>query len=186
MLFVRLQKDLPTSGKPSGIPDDWPAEVEEVKDGTADPKDGRLVMKDAAELASYKASLQDAYDAWYDGASLPLYKERKFVSIDKRTGELIAAGFTFAGKQFSLSTNAQNTFTGLYAIRDEPALSFPVKVNTLDDDGFVELTEPDDVRQFYLTAVSTYRAHLDAGTALKDAVRAATTSAELDAIKDPR
>lgn len=185
MLLVRLQKDLP-AGKTPGLPDSWPAEVEEVPDGTPDPKDGRLMMKDAAELEAYKLSLKDAYDTWKESVDLPAAKEAKFNAIDKRTEELIRAGFTYGGKTFSLSTNAQNTFTGLYAVRAEVVFQYPVRVNTINDLDYLELADADDVRDFYLTAVGTYRAHLDGGTALKDAVRDATTIAEVEAVKDGR
>jgi hypothetical protein len=38
----------------------------------------------------------------------------------------------------------------------------------------------------YLTALSTKKAHLDSGTALKNQVRAATTHNEIDAVIDNR
>lgn len=184
-LLVRFQKDLPAGHKPAGIPDAWPAEVREVDDETTVPN-GWMAMTDASELEAYKASIQEAYDAWRDVVDLPTLKEEKFAAIDKRTGELIEAGFLFGGKRHSLSQKAQTTYTGLYAVRAEPLLSYPVKVNTLDDSGSTLLGSAADVQAFYLTAVGTYRAYLDAGTALKDAVRAATTVAEVAAIADGR
>jgi len=186
MLLVRLQKDLPAGSKPVGMPDAWPAEIEEVPDDTPDPKDGRLVMADAAELETYKLEQKGAFDTWKAEVDLPLLKEAKFEAIDARTGELIGTGFTFASKRFSLSTGAQSTFTGMYAVKDEPLMAYPAVVNTIDDQGTLELEDAGHVRDFYLTAVATYRAHLDGGTALKAAVRAATTAAAVAAVKDGR
>lgn len=186
MLLVRLQKDILAGQKPPGIPDAWPAEVEEVADGTPDPKDGRLVMATAADLEVYKLSQQGTYDAWRAGVDLPALKQAKFDAIDDRTEALIAEGFVYTGKRHSLSQNAQTTYTGLYAVRAEAALIYPVKVNTIDDADFSQLANAAEVQIFYLTAVGTYRAHLDSGTALKDTVRAATTAAAVAAVIDVR
>lgn len=186
MLFVRLQKDIPTGNKSPGVPDDWPAEVEEVADGTPDPEDGRLVMKDAAELEAYKESKKADYDAWFDLVSLPLVKEAKFQAIDARTVELIEKGFVFALKTFSLSVAAQSTWTGLFTARESPYLEYPVRINTIDDLSTYELNTADDVANFYFAAVGTYRSHLDNGTLLKDKVRKAATSSEVKAVVDNR
>ena len=182
-LFVTLYQDV--SDKPDGIPDAWPAHVDEVSDDTLDPNDGRLSMT-LEEFASYKEAHQGAYDSWYSAFTLYDKKVAKAKKIDRHTSELIANGFVFGGQTFSLSTNAQSTLTGMYAIRDEPFLTFPVKFNTLDDQGYVELGDSSQVRTFYLTAVGTYRSVLDAGTALKDQIRAANSQAALDAVVDNR
>lgn len=183
-LFVRLQKDVAPDRK-QGLPDVWPAEVEEADDSAADPGDGRLVMT-AAEYDAYLAANRAAYDTWKAVEDLSLEKERRFELIDARTRLLIDAGFVFEGKTFSLSQQAQTTYTGLYAVRAEPVLVYPVQVNTRDDEATHELADADAVRAFYLTAVGTYRGRLDAGTVLKDQIRAATTRAELDAVVDER
>lgn len=184
-LLVRLHKDLTEGQKAVGIPDDWPAEVSEVDDSTPDPLDGRLVMT-TAEFEAYKASKFALYNAWLEVDQIPLAKQAKFDAIDARTVELINQGFAYGPKRFSLSAQAQTTYTGLYAIRDEPILTFPVTINTLDDSGYQQLADGAAIRVFYLTAVGTYRAHLDSGTALKDQVRAAATLAAVEAIQDIR
>jgi len=184
-LLVRLYKDMPLDSKSDGIPDGWPAEVVEVDDSTSDPKDGRLFLS-AAELESYKVDIQAEYDVWALQSKLPQLKGGKFDTIDARTSKLISEGFSYLSKQFSLSAMAQSTWTGLYAIKDEPALVYPVKANTIDDNDFLEIKDSDEVRVFYMTAVATYRAHLDSGTALKDKVRVASTIDEVNAIEDNR
>lgn len=184
MLIVRLYQDVPADQKPAGIPDEWPAEVQVVDDGTAAPS-GFVAMTEA-ELATYTASKQSLYLAWRDAQDLPGAKEAKFASIDTKTTALIGDGFSFAGKVFSLSLSAQSTYGGLYMIREEPSLSFPVNVNTIDDLDVHPLANSEEIRSFYLSAVATYRAHLDDGTALKDLVRSALTTAEVAAVMDNR
>lgn len=184
-LLVRLYKDLPLAGRPQGIPGDWPAEVQEVEAAFKAP-DGWVEMDSQAALDGYKQLRQSDYDSWWATQQLPLVKEAKFDAIDARTRTLIEDGFTYGSQKFSLSQAAQTTYTGLYAIRDEPLLTYPVKVNTADDGGLAFLTSAAEVKAFYLTAVGTYRAHLDAGTALKDKVRAALTIEEVEAVVDSR
>lgn len=184
-LLVLLHAGVPTGQKPSGIPDDWPAEVREVGDGEPVPS-GWLQMADAAELSAYRASKQSGYDAWRSQVELPAARDAKFAAIDGRTSELIAQGFSYGGKVFSLSANAQQTYTGLYAVRNEVLVSYPVKVNTLDNLDNLLLTDAGAVTGFYLTAVGTYRARLDSGTALKDLVRVAVDLAAVAAVADTR
>lgn len=121
-----------------------------------------------------------------DLADLPDIKAVKYLEIDKRTGELIAAGFFYAGFQFSLSTEAQSRLMGLNQVRDHPMITYPVKWNNLDDTHVYNLANADEVLTFYLTAVGTYRTHVDSGTALKQQVRDAANKAAVDAVVDNR
>lgn len=151
----------------------------------------------SASPGSYVNVAGDVCEVWIDAtqaeidalvASHPLRaaKAAKFSAIDRRTGQLISAGFAFAGRQFSLSTEAQSRLMGLNQIREDPNVVYPVKWNTIDDAGTYILANATDVINFYLTAIGTYRYHLDKGTALKDQVRAAATVAEVDAVTDTR
>ncbi|MGH7701644.1 MAG: hypothetical protein ACREMO_00990 [Gemmatimonadales bacterium] len=186
MLLVRLYGDLLAGQKPSGIPDDWPAEVKEVPEGTPDPKDGRLLFKDAAELEAYRTTLKGDYDAWKESVDLPVLKAVKSKAIDARTVELIAEGYAYGGKQLSLSAMAQVTLLGLDQVRDDPSFAFPVVLNTIDDADTYQVKDATDAHALFLAAVAAYRQHKDSGTQLKDQVRAAATVAELDAVKDGR
>jgi hypothetical protein len=121
-----------------------------------------------------------------DADNLAAAKTAKCVIIDKRTDQLIALGFTYAGKIFSLSANGQARLMGTNQIRNASNLVYPIKWNTLDDTDVLLLNNAIDVLNFYLTAASTYRAHVDSGTALKDQVRAATTVVAVQAITDNR
>jgi len=117
---------------------------------------------------------------------LAAVKAKKFAAIDVRTVELIETGYTFNGKKFSLSLPAQIRTMGIHQVRDNPAVVYPIKWNTRDDDEAVDVPDSATVDGMYLTGLGTYRAHVDGGTTLKDLVRAATTIAEVEAVVDPR
>ena len=113
-------------------------------------------------------------------------KAAKIAVIDSRTEELISRGFVYRNCTFSLSASAQSKMIGSHQIKDHPALVYPIKWNTLDDDDTLSLVDSADLDAFYLTALGTIRYHLDSGTELKDEVRSATTIIELNQIADNR
>jgi hypothetical protein len=139
------------------------------------------VCFDAAIDAADKTTM-DGVVANHAGSA----KAVKYKAIDKRTDELIAGGFAYGGKQFSLSATAQMKMVGTHGVRDDPALTYPIVWNTIDDNDTYSLTDATDLHNFYLTGVGTMRSILDSGTSLKGQVRAATTKAEIDAVVDPR
>jgi len=121
-----------------------------------------------------------------DTADLTNVKAAKFEAIDLKTGELIAVGFTYSGKVFSLSIEAQAKMIGAHQLKDDPAFTYPVTWGTLTDDSSVVLDDASDLHNFYLTGVGTIRVHLDGATPLKASVAAATTIGAVDAVVDPR
>lgn len=114
------------------------------------------------------------------------WKREKAAEIDMKTGQLISNGFSYKNKNFSLSANAQTNILALYTTKDHPALTYPIKYNTIDDSEQYDVTDSADLEGMYLTALATKKAHVDSGTALKDQIRSATTKEELDAIVDNR
>lgn len=104
--------------------------------------------------------------------------------IDDGTARLIAAGFTFQGKQFSLSANAQSKLLGMDQLRD--ALTYPIVFNNIDDSDVITLPDANTVHQMALAALATVRAALDSGTALKNQVRAAEDLTAVRAVVDTR
>lgn len=133
-----------------------------------------------------EAKMQTVFDA-HD--ALLVCKASLCTAIDARTGALIALGFEFppgGGQRFSLSQEAQSRIMGADSLRLDPLFAYPLSWNTIDDMGVMSLPDAATVHAFCLTAVGTYRAHIDAGTALKDQIRAATTSAEATAVTDDR
>lgn len=117
---------------------------------------------------------------------LPRAKAGKIAAIDTRTADLIAQGFTFGGKQFSLSMTAQSKIMGAHQIRDEGAFVYPVEWNTIDDSDKISIPDSATLHGFYLTALGTMRSRLDSGTALKQQVRDATDLAGVAAVVDNR
>jgi hypothetical protein len=118
--------------------------------------------------------------------TLDEYKQLRYKEIDSKSGELISQGFTYQSKTFSLSTSAQTNILALDNTRDDPALTYPIKYNTLDDLDSYDVVDSTDLHNMYLTALSTKKAILDGGTTLKTSVRNATTEAEVDAVIDNR
>lgn len=121
-----------------------------------------------------------------DRKHLPTVKDRKYKAIDSKTKQIISKGFLWEGEYHSLSDNAQRTLLGLDQLRNDPAMVYPVKVNSLDDTADAVLTNAAEVHAFFLAAMGTFRSIWDAGTALKDQVRAATTVDAVNAVKDAR
>ena len=128
------------------------------------------------------------YDFAVSGLVVDLvaYKAVRNDVIDARTRELIALGFTFSAKQFSLSANAQASMMGAHQIRDDPAFAYPLNWNTIDDKDVLLIADSATLHSFYLTGVGAYRGHKDSGTSLKDQVRAAANPAAVDAVVDNR
>jgi putative salt-induced outer membrane protein YdiY len=119
-------------------------------------------------------------------ATLGAYKQLRYNEIDGRTGELISAGYVYATKTFSLSSNAQTNILALDATRDDPAITYPITYTTLDDLDTYDITDATDMHSMYLTALATKKTHLDSGSALKTSIRDAVDRAAVDLIIDNR
>lgn len=119
-----------------------------------------------------------------DSLSLPAYKKEKNLDIDLRSALLIEDGFTYQGKAFSLSTNAQINISALNQTRND--LTYPVTYNTIDDIDTYDVVDAADMNAMYMAALATKKAVLDGGTSLKTQVRQATTKEEVDAVIDNR
>lgn len=113
-------------------------------------------------------------------------KYEKNEEINDRTEVLIAAGYAYGGMQFSLSLEAQINILGLKEAADLGALTYPVDFNNIDDTAQYQIANGAEVVSIFLTALATKKGILDSGTALKQAVEAATNMTELDAVVDNR
>ena len=132
-----------------------------------------------SEITNYYAALTEL-----DGLDMLIHL--KCEEINDKTGDLISLGYSFAGKTFSLSANAQTNLIALFATKDNAALTYPIEFNTLDDlDNYYAANAP-AIEGMYLTALGTKKALLDSGSVLKDAVRASTTKADVDLVIDNR
>jgi hypothetical protein len=88
--------------------------------------------------------------------------------------------------EFSLSPNAQTNILALDNTRDDPALSYPITYNTIDDLDTYNVIDSTDLHNMYLTALATKKGWVDSGTNLKTSIRDAATKADVDAIIDNR
>lgn len=133
-----------------------------------------------AELAAWNDELAPVF--------LDSAKTARIAAVDLRTQELIAEGFAFAGKRFSMSEAAQRNWIALSSGLANGMLPFPMAVSTVDEHSHV-LAAANDLKAF-LGAYMVYQADpaqpLGSGRALKERITAATTIEELDAIADDR
>jgi hypothetical protein len=113
-------------------------------------------------------------------------KQRRYVEIDARTDELIAQGFTFGGKVFSLASDAQVNIIGLDMAREDPAMTYPVNYGAKDSGDYLAIPDAATMHGLYLTALGTKRYHLDTGRVLKTTVFETTTVAAALAVVDAR
>jgi hypothetical protein len=116
--------------------------------------------------------------------SLDNYKTLRYNEIDAKSGQLIDAGFTYAGKTFSLSQNAQINLLALEV--DKNSMQYPIEWNTIDDADKYYIVDATDATNFHLTSLNVVKTILDSGTALKDQIRAAVDKAQVDAVIDNR
>lgn len=109
-------------------------------------------------------------------------KSDKNASIDTRTRAIIAKGFPFDGQVFSLSSEAQTNWIGLYIFRD--LFTWPVRVTTRDDKQYsLELPA---VVPFVATGSGLVAEAIRSGRELKLRVNVAASIDEVDAVQDPR
>ena len=110
-------------------------------------------------------------------------RDRKNKGIDSRTDELIAQGFDYKGKTFSLSEKAQLRMAGFRENRSRR--KFP-DMNTIDDSDKYQIIDAADLDAMAEAMSTAIQDHVDSGTAIKDQVRAALTKADIEAIEDNR
>jgi len=108
----------------------------------------------------------------------------KFSDIDANTEQLILGGFAFKAQQFALTLEARTELVELATVK--ASVGYPVTMNTIDNTGALALADELGLVAFVDSGIAQVRAWIDSGTQLKGQVRAATTIAEVDAVKDNR
>lgn len=116
--------------------------------------------------------------------SVPRAKAAKRAEIDARSEDLIAEGFSYDGRTFSLSLNAQAKWLGLYVGRS--AITYPYPAQTLDGLGVYDVASAAVVEALYGTAMARVAAVLAGGADLVARVNAAATLDAVNAIVDSR
>jgi hypothetical protein len=122
----------------------------------------------------------------YNTSTLEGLKVFRYDEVDIKTEQLIGQGFTYATKVFSLSSNAQTNILALDNTKDDPALTYPISYNTIDDLDSYDIADSTDLHNMYLTALTTVRGHQDSGTVLKTQIRDAIDIAAINTIIDNR
>ena len=181
-LAVRLYSD---TTNPKGIPSDWVYEVRELGTSTNLPKTGTWQLMTIDEYNTYVATRKSSYDSWEIDYSLAGLIEEKIVEIDKKTQEIIDKGFSYNGKVFSLSSNAQLNWLGLKLGDAENLVLFPVSITTKFDEEY-KIIDKDEMKVFYGMGLGYVKSIVDAGRDLKISAKAATSIEELNNIKDNR
>ena len=114
------------------------------------------------------------------------YKHYRIDEINLKTAELISSGYSWAGKQFPLSTNGQINLLGLVNAAQIGILTYPIDLNTVDDEDRHPVADATEVYNIFGTALGTKKAYLDSGTTLKEAIMAAVDESAVAAIIDNR
>lgn len=110
-------------------------------------------------------------------------KQAKILAIVARSKELIDAGFPYSGKTFSLSQGAQTNYLAMLVAA---AMIAPTSVPTLGEGDSINLANAGAIQAFVGAAIGYVKTVLEAGTALKMQINAATTIPDVLAIVDPR
>ncbi len=110
------------------------------------------------------------------------YKQLRYNEIDYKTGLLIAPGFTYDTKIFSLSGNAQLNWSEIHTNEDK--FIFPLAISTVDNDEYSLLLV--NVHSFWEAGKDAVKGHLDTGRVLKKSVFDAVDKAAVDAVVDTR
>jgi len=168
-----------------GVDETFPILCAEIGDSDPLPSGFDEILTIAA-FNTRKTSTQLSYNNNLNPARLAELKKRRIKDIDLRTDELLANGFVYNSKVFSLGKGSQINILGIEEAKDMVELTYPVKMNTIDDLETEELANAADARAFFLTALGSKRAVLDSGTSLKDSIRAAGTKTAIDGVLDIR
>ncbi len=119
-----------------------------------------------------------------DLTTLSGLKAYRYEEIDARTGALIAPGFPYASKIFSMSENAQNNLLGTYSTKE--LLAYPFKWGVKNDSEVYEIQDATEMATFFLAALTFKKGHQDSGADLKALITAAVDINAVNAIIDTR
>jgi hypothetical protein len=151
-------------------------------------KKGDLFIPISEDNRDYKQYLIDVEDGVEVIDNPPSEEDKKnnivieiINIIDNKTGQLISEGFTFDGKKFSMSNNAQINWAVLKMIKDD--ITYPYPVSTIDDDEY--LVQQADFETFLNTAIGFKETLLSAGRELKKQIKSLTLE-ELNNWEDQR
>lgn len=116
---------------------------------------------------------------------LPGYKKMRCAAIDKRTQELIGAGFVYSDFEMSASVRAQSKL--MLLTQDADALTYPIEL-AKKNDLETPYAIPDKVtlKSVFSFLRAHVQTHIYSGEDLKDQIRAAVDTAGVAAVEDTR
>jgi hypothetical protein len=118
--------------------------------------------------------------------SLEHFRKIKYDQINQKSQDLIAKGFIYNSKVFSLSRYMQLNLANAVQLSNMQILTFPLTFSTIDDTGNEILSNPSMLNSFYAIAYGTVGQILTSGGDLKQQVREATTIQAIKTVQDNR
>lgn len=160
----------------TSIPD--PEAIAFSNDGTT------LTLSFELDLSPTQIDTLDDIISSHDPQVLEVLKRDRKKEIDKRTMEIIAEGFEFAGITFSGSVESQNRIMAVFITGVNAP--FPVRWMSKDDTTYLDITDATMMAQFFYTGLGALKAKIDLGTNLKIQINSANSVEEVNSITDPR
>lgn len=133
-------------------------------------------------LAEGEPPTEEEVNAILPDLILNSLKSEKILEIDKKTKQLILAGFEFDSETFSCSEEAQLSLAGMSI--SSSSFTWPAPISTLDNNQY--LLAEEDLPAFALAMGEHIAAAKYSGLQLKVSVNAASDQTELDAVVDNR
>lgn len=113
------------------------------------------------------------------------YRAAKVAAIDARTLELLGMGFTHGAVKLSCSDSFAIIYLGGLKMIDLGLITWPMAFATVDGKPYT-IMDAADFQSIFLGAANALMTIRVSGTLLRNAVLAATTKADIDAVVDTR
>ena len=123
-------------------------------------------------------------DIYYYDKTLTDLQREWFAKVNKKTDELIAAGFYFDGYTYNISLGTQIKFLSLLQVAS--LVSYPMYFNSLDDFHETVINDSEHLLEFINEGLHRVNYALSSGTLLKQEIRNATDVSFFDTFTDNR
>lgn len=140
----------------------------------------KVTVKDEPALTTQQETdLTDAVTAWDpDSVDLDAVKAAKIVEVNRHVAGRLKAGFTYGGKQLSLSREAQINWLGLAT--KSARLTYPYVIRTIDELDTYTITDAADAVALSDAAFDAVEAILADSRTVRTNVLAAVDAAAVD------
>jgi hypothetical protein len=126
------------------------------------------------------------YEEVEDGDGVQWRKDERHAEIDTNTNELLKQGFAYDGYTFSFGDAFRANIVLLMVAMREKAITYPAKINTVDNRHQYELKNRGKMRRFFQEYFAAFHRVHQAGEDLKEQIQQATSLAAVNAIEDTR